>query len=503
MENVLFVLKLKLKCLFNLTLYNGKRSLFKVFFDKIPYERNTSIAPYALFVGSLSKLLFQIIGLMIFVFYPLNFLGIFNVDSLIILSIFLPLSIFLSFPTYLDFYDDKYYALELIRMNKRKFYLSDYLIKLVTNYFAVFFSILILKIVYSYSIFSVLTIFLLTYFFMSMKTITIYINLLFRKTNLIKMFCSILFFVLGYSACCMGVAISTQFSVFLIILFTLTNSLIFYLIFRFKSFDKVYQFEYDNFKRKNIQLKNYERNLYTNDMVNLNINKTKNPYVNYMNIFEKRYKACLPKGINLSFIIVFIFLLISGFLSVNHSKATEVLNANIKGGMPFFVLVLVWLNNSRGILKNLYTKGDVFMESHNFFNTKNVSFNMYKVRSVFLIKRNIPSTVLLCLGLCVIYFITGGTSNNYEYILLCLAPFMIMLTICIYYLSSYYIFSFYENSIEKVSLKSIIFEYLPFYLSFVIVSKETSIAYFTLFSFIILLLVIILSFIGAKCRKGV
>lgn len=502
-SDFLTIFKLKLKYLFNLTLYNSKKSFFKTSFSSIEYSNNNAVALYAFFIYFIVKLLYYLLFVFIFVCYPLVLMGSFNINSFFTLSIILSMSLFSISSNFAELKEDKLYAIEYLKINKRSYYFVDIILKLINHFILIFGSITAFKFLYSLDQPSVIDVLVLTFVCTSIKIIFNYIYIINPKVNKFKIFFFIISFIAAYLLCYLNVSILTNYYSIILTLLSVTNLLFIYLIYKFKYYDNVYDYEFEKFKRGNVAIKNYEKKVYANDLIKESILKTNNPYNNYLNIFQRRYKKFMPKTINGIFIILFILFLILGVFCFQSSYVYEIVNMNIKYGLSSILLFSVIFNNSSKIIKIFYEKSDIFMNNHNFFIEEKTVNCMFLNRLKFLFIKNLPISLLISISGCILYFITGGTNLWYEYIFILISFLYILFSICCYYLLVYYIFSPYEYKLNKINYKLIFLSYLPHYLSFLILTNIMSITTFTFLCLIIFIFVLFIMLIWLFYRKKI
>lgn len=495
-------INVKLRTLFNLTIYNANKSVFKNKFKKISYKNNTEAAGYSLFINFSKKFLIYFVVMYAFVFYPLMLMNMINAQCLITLSLFTSFGIFLIKSPLISCALDKIYLVEHIKMNKKNVYLSDYCIKILLNFFLILSSLYCFKFIYDINSFSNEVIFLVSYITISMMLIMHYYNMRNNKINLVKVILSILFIVIGYALCYLKLSFSSNHLIILGIVLTIFNLVVAFKIFKYDKYDKLYKYEKEKFNRKNVKLKSYEQNLYKNEMNTVKVKKIDNPYKNYMNIFDKRYGNSLPKNFSFSFIFMALLFLILGFLTLQSESMKEIVNTNIAYGMPFFAFILLLINNSKAYVKNFYTKSDLFMNAHMFYRTQKVRVNMFKQRFIYLCKKNSSNCILFSSGLCILYYISGGTENVLEYVYLIVSIIFITMSINLYYLLVYFNFNPYKNNLEKINMKNIALFYFPHYIFLNILAVVLAIEKFMIYSSALLCLLLIVSLVSVLFNKN-
>lgn len=500
-SSFLVVLKVKIKYILNTTMYNNERNkLFKSKAKKLESSNVFEIALQAFFINLAKSFLFMFAIILTFGIIPINYINILSIESSLIMTIFISIFMCIINPSLNDLKEDMLYEIEFLHMDYKKTIVSNHILKLCTS--SIIFYLVLLSYAYLYNITYINTndILMLSLVYMSIVNICFYINLKNIYAKISKYIVSVLFLITGYILLYFNLLLSEKYFICCCVVFCLLSVIAFIKIIKFNNYKKIYLYLHDKYKRKKVKLKNYENKRLINEMSTIEVEKDKNPYKNFINIFNKRYAKTLPKRFGISIVIMFALTIFLSFKMMSDSELSEYVFLNIYYAMPFFIIILCLMNSSKKICKNFYNRCDIYMFTHNFYKYKNIDKNLYIEKLKYIIKNNLLKTNFLSIGLMVLYYIGGLSENNIEYLIIILSINLISIMISTYYLTMYYLFNPFKQNLEKINPYNLVILYFPFYIGITLFTEVIDLYNFGLITVMVFVVLFIINYIVLKFK---
>ena len=109
---------------------------------------------------------------------------------------------------------------------------------------------------------------------------------------------------------------------------------------------------------------------------------------------------------------------------------------------------------------------DHSMLTYGFYKTPKVILGLFKERLKTLIKINLLPALVIALGLPIILFITGGTDNNLNYLVLFISIISMSIFFSVHYLVMYYLLQPYNVNVEVRSGTYKIVQWLTYFVCY-------------------------------------
>ena len=400
---------------------------------------------------------FIYIAVMIFValsWYPTN-----QADTFIHLFTFLTLcggvlNTYMLNPT-----KDKYYAIVLMNVNAREYGLSNYyyqLIKLLIGFlpFTILFGLLA-------GVPSWIQI-ALPFFVVAIKLIVMnYCIYDFKKTNKASNENLPTKFVWGFVAVCLLIAYGGP------AINILINSTIFLYIFIISIVLGIYSFvKIHNFKdyRKMYKQILTESNVYMQEkntgtqaikdtslkQIELDKNDTSNKsgFAYFHDLFVKRHSKILTKAVKKqSVIILILFIALIIGIEMNDEFKNKI-NEILMVYLPYFVFIMYCINRSSSVTTAMFMNCDHSMLTYRIYRTPKVILGIFKERLKTLIKINLLPAILIGGGLALLLYLSGGTDNPLNYLVLFVSIIAMSIFFSVHYLVMYYLLQPYNVDTE-------------------------------------------------------
>ena len=400
---------------------------------------------------------FIYIAVMIFValsWYPTN-----QADTFIHLFTFLTLcggvlNTYMLNPT-----KDKYYAIVLMNVNAREYGLSNYyyqLIKLLIGFlpFTILFGLLA-------GVPSWIQI-ALPFFVVAIKLIVMnYCIYDFKKTNKASNENLPTKFVWGFVAVCLLIAYGGP------AINILINSTIFLYIFIISIILGIYSFvKIHNFKdyRKMYKQILTESNVYMQEkntgtqaikdtslkQIELDKNDTSNKsgFAYFHDLFVKRHSKILTKAVKKQSVIILI-LSIALIIGIEmNDEFKNKMNEILMVYLPYFVFIMYCINRSSSVTTAMFMNCDHSMLTYRIYRTPKVILGIFKERLKTLIKINLLPAILIGGGLALLLYLSGGTDNPLNYLVLFVSIIAMSIFFSVHYLVMYYLLQPYNVDTE-------------------------------------------------------
>ena len=174
----------------------------------------------------------------------------------------------------------------------------------------------------------------------------------------------------------------------------------------------------------------------------------KDGYAYFHDLFVKRHRKVLTKAVKLqSLVLIGIFALaILLLLFVPESK--EDINKIPLKYLPYFTFIMYYLNRGTVLTQSLFINCDHSMLTYRFFRRPNVILGLFKQRLKTLISLNLMPASIIAVALPIILFLTGGTDNYLNYIVLFVSIISMGIFFSVHYLVMYYLLQPYNANTE-------------------------------------------------------
>ncbi len=356
---------------------------------------------------------------------------------------------------------DRYYAIFELKMNPKKFALSDYLFELIKNIVGFLPATLFFGTIFNLPIYISL---LLPIFVVLSKIIGISLDIIYyektgsfnekitSKKLLFVLF--IIFLVSAYALPFFGIIISKNIFLILLLIVFLLSIISIKKIIKFNEYNKILKkvLSIDNIKRSEItnEKKLKEESIDSIDYTEKIISDKKG-YAYFNELFEKRHSKILSKIIDKQIMWILIVFIAITIVVLIFPTVREDINSVVLESLPFIALIMYYLNRGIQLTQAMFMNCDHSMLTYSFYRTPKVILGLFKERLKTLIKYNIiPGTIIgICLGL--LLFITGNTNNYLNYIIIVLSVISMSIFFSVHYLVLYYLFQPYNASTEVKS----------------------------------------------------
>lgn len=354
---------------------------------------------------------------------------------------------------------DKYYAIILMNIDTNKYAVSNYLYTMLK----VFIGFMPIMLYFSTLIKLPLWIFIIMPIYVVMiKMIVIFLDIeKYKKKGIATnenlptktlWFIVGLLVILAYGLPLLGIIMPQIFFIIFFICSLLLGIYSFIVIFQFNDYKKLYKMilTIDNINviQNSNSTETIKNNIAKTIELNPSIQSHKEGFSYFHELFVKRHKKILTQTVKKQTFII--LLIIGGILIFAYAvpKIKIYLNNITLTYLPYFVLIMYFLNKGTTITQAMFINCDHCMLTYRIFRTPKVLLGIFTQRLKTLIFINLLPSSILGLGLTLILYITGGTTNPLNYLILFISINTMSVFFSIHYLSMYYLLQPYNISTE-------------------------------------------------------
>ncbi len=371
---------------------------------------------------------------------------------------------------------DKYYAMFLLNMPAYEYTLSNYAYSMIKTILG----FLPFTILFGYLLGIPLWISILMPFFVwSVKMIVASINLwqyekkrkvinenLPPKIYWILVFVFLLF---AYGLPFLGIVLPTFVFLILALCFLLLS---FYAGYKIKTFS-FYRQVYKELLSKNslyMGSNTSQEIIKNNSLKNIKLDKkytsNKKGFAFFHDLFVKRHRKILTLAIKKQvFVMLFLFLGIIVVLLFNKDIHQEI-NAMMLTYLPYFVFIMYLLNRGQTVTQAMFMNCDHSMLTYRIYRTPKVILGMFRERLKTLILLNLFPAFILGVALPILLFITGGTDNPLNYVVLFVSIIAMSIFFSVHYLVMYYLLQPYNVETEMKSSTYTVVQWLTYFVCY-------------------------------------
>ena len=362
---------------------------------------------------------------------------------------------------------DKYYSIILMKTDAKKYALYNFYYFLFTLFISFYPAILAYGILFNINIYILLLLpllvicmkqignfFLLKYYEKTKKVLTENNFLLIAIAGFTGLFPAYILPYLGYSINNLTFIIILAISIFFAI-----YSLIY--IRKCNNYNKIYKeiLTLNNiiFDTKDSNIVNKKKQYESSIDSKVLINSNKKGYSYFNELFIKRHRNILTKSAIITALIALAIILFIFIGTLIDKKIAININEMTLTSLPYFVFIMYIINRGSVITQAMFINCDSSMLNYRFYRQPKVILELFKERLKTLIKINMIPSLVIAIGLPFLLFVTGGTSNNLNYILLLISIISLSVFFSVHHLVIYYLLQPYDiNMKAKSSTYSIV-----------------------------------------------
>jgi len=221
--------------------------------------------------------------------------------------------------------------------------------------------------------------------------------------------------------------------------------------------------------------------------------KNKKGYSLFNTIFFERHKyLLLSSALKYAAVLTGLFI-ITGILVLVDPVIKEEIGKFLILNFSFIVLVMYFINRGAVVTQAMFFNCDHAMLRFNFYRDRGVILNLFKERLKTLIKINLIPSVVMSIGIVVLFYMTGVNINILEGLAIILSVYAISVFFSVHYLVLYYLLQPYNQDLKMKSLSYGIITTLTYIIAYSTKDINTSFLMFSIITVVVTTLYIIIA----------
>ena len=199
---------------------------------------------------------------------------------------------------------------------------------------------------------------------------------------------------------------------------------------------------------------------------------SKEGYKYFNELFMKRHTKILTKSakrITLISILIYIVVLVICFLFPEDNAE---LNALLHTSLPYFLFIMYIVNRGTVITQAMFMNCDHSMLSYRFYRQPKAILSLFVERLKYIIIINLMPAAIIALGLTSLLFITGGTDQPINYVLLFVTILAMSVFFSVHTIVLYYLLQPYNINLESKSIAYSIANTVTYFLCYFAIGRR-------------------------------
>ena len=168
-------------------------------------------------------------------------------------------------------------------------------------------------------------------------------------------------------------------------------------------------------------------------------------------LFVRRHQKILWKSAEKITIVCSFLLLVALLALYLEPTCRQDVNRLLMTFLPYFVFIMYAVNRGTGFTKALFMNCDHSLLTYSFYKQPGFVLKLFQIRLREIVKINaVPALVIGC-GLALILYVSGGTDNPLNYVVLLVTILAMSAFFSIHYLTVYYLLQPYTAGTEMKS----------------------------------------------------
>ena len=448
---------------------------------------------------------YKLLYIYIFLLLPLTFYKSFDVSYIIHIYIFLALIGAFANTEIFNPTRDKYYLIVLMKMKAKDYIVPNFIYFLgsifvgqLVSLILLFFNVITWYQVLMLVVFTVsVKVIAIAFYFYRMKKSNIIINENKPKSWALYFFLIISLLLIGYLLPYFNLVIPVN-AFYIIFVITFILGII--------SFRKV--LTYNNYqylckellKHDNIFVVNTSNNTeqltkMSREQITLDkgITSDKSSFAYFHDLFVKRHRKLLIDSAKKMTVFILVIGIILGILIFFVPVLKQGINTFALLLLPYMLFIMYFINTGKNITNAMFMNCDHSMLFYRFYREPKIVLSLFKERLKTVIGINLLPTVVLALVLAILLFLSGGTSNPLNYIIIILSIISMSIFFSIHNLVLYYLLQPYNIGMEMKSTTYTIASLITYWACYYISRIEVSTFIFGIIMIIFVILYSVIS----------
>lgn len=384
---------------------------------------------------------------------------------------------------------DKYYAMFIMRMNAKSYSLSNYfyaILKIIIGFlpFTIIFGLL--------SGLNIGICLLIPFFVVALKIIvTSYCLYLYEKKNIVInenkpvkhiWILTFLLLALAYGLPFLGIILPVKASLIMMIISIIGGIVSVKYILKFTKYREMYKKVLTDTSMNSMENANTiaKETALKQISIDQKLTSKKKGFAYFNDLFVKRHsKLLLKSSKKVAMFSIIIFSILFLIVAMNQSMKKDI-NDLIMNYLPYFVFIMYLINRGESVTRAMFMNSDHSMLTYAFFKTPNSILKLFKERLKSMILINLLPALVIGIGLPLLLFITGGTSNPLNYLILFVSIISMSIFFSVHHLVLYYLLQPYNFNSETKNTTYTIINLLTYMICYYMIKVKLPTFYFGL-----------------------
>ena len=182
------------------------------------------------------------------------------------------------------------------------------------------------------------------------------------------------------------------------------------------------------------------------------ITSQKSGYAYLNEIFTKRHRKILTESAKKIATIALFIIIAVILVLVFFEQSRPVINHVMLTYLPYFLFIMYFINRGTVVTQAMFMNCDHSMLSYRFYRQPQAILSLFKERLKTLIKINLIPTTVIAIGLPLILLVSGGTNDPLNYLFLAITILAMSIFFSVHYLTMYYLLQPYNVNLEMKSM---------------------------------------------------
>ena len=166
-------------------------------------------------------------------------------------------------------------------------------------------------------------------------------------------------------------------------------------------------------------------------------------------LFVRRHRKLLTRAASRLAVILAVLMVLAAAACRFVPGVGAEINGRILGFLPIFLFVLYFINRGETITQAMFFNCDSSMMNYNFYRRPDVILGIFTERLKTLVKINLMPSGAVAIGLPLIYFASGGTERPAEYLIMFVTVIAMSVFFSVHYLAMYYLLQPYTEGLAQ------------------------------------------------------
>lgn len=221
----------------------------------------------------------------------------------------------------------------------------------------------------------------------------------------------------------------------------------------------------------------------------------KSGYAFFHELFFIRHRKILTDAIKKQTIVIVVLAILTSFAVVINIQVKMIINMIIMTSLPYFLFVMYLINRGQLITQAMFMNCDHSMLTYRIYRTPRVILNVFKERIKTVVLLNLIPAVLLGISLAWLLYLSGGTNVIMNYLIIIVSIASMSIFFSVHYLVLYYLLQPYNIKTEIKSSTYSIIQGLTYFICYFMMGQKLPTFMFGIVTIAISVIYIVISLI--------